>query len=162
MTRYAGKRYNKSPKGTKAPTGTNPNSSPTEARFFAGGQDRTQAAQVDRVQRWTGRTGDKQNGTPPTLNRQAMPLMPSEIRDKNMKKSYPVPRKSWKFRQMVSEIPRGRQNRTKKSLESGLNVPKWGTIKPRRGDARLVWGDISPDGRKYGVGIAVGWCRCLM
>ena len=57
---------------------------------------------------------------------------------------------------MVSEIPRVRQNEVKNILETGINVPKWGTIKPRRGDARLVWGDISPDWRKYGVGIAVG------
>ena len=57
---------------------------------------------------------------------------------------------------MVSEITGKTILSTKKSLERGLNVPKWGTIKPRRRDARLVWGDISPDGRKYGVGIAVG------
>lgn len=65
---------------------------------------------------------------------------------------------------MVSEITGKTLFATKNILESGLNVPKWCTIKPRRRDARLGWGDISPDGRKYGVGIAgwlgyIGWER---
>ena len=51
---------------------------------------------------------------------------------------------------------RNPEGEPKPHQENFGNVPKWGTIKPRRRDARLVWGDISPDGRKYGVGIAVG------
>ena len=38
---------------------------------------------------------------------------------------------------MVSEIPEKTILDTKNILETGLYVPKWGTIKPRRSDARL-------------------------
>ena len=51
----------------------------------------------------------------------------------------------WKKAKMVSEIPRVRQNEVKNILETGIDVPKRGTIKPRRRDARLIWGDVSPE-----------------
>ena len=46
-------------------------------------------------------------------------------------------RNLWKKAKMVSEIPEKTILDTKNILETGLYVPKWGTIKPRRSDARL-------------------------
>ena len=65
-----------------------------------------------------------------------MPLMPHNLLATFLKKSSSVARNIWKNRELVSEIPRGRRNRTKNILERALDVPKRGTIKPpNRGGA---------------------------
>lgn len=70
------------------------------------------------------RTRQAKRHTPPPHTTQAMPLTPTKIRTIFLEKSCPLPRNIWKFSELVSEIPRGRRNRTKKSLEMGIKSPR--------------------------------------
>ena len=130
MTRYAGKRYNKSPTGTaKGTDGQNPIQAPQKpifCRWTGQAAGRTGQAHGHGRNRWTGERETIKTAYPPPPNRQAKPLMPHNLLAKFSAKSCPLPRNIWKNWELVSEIPRGRRNRTKNILERWYKCAKTG------------------------------------
>lgn len=138
LTRYAGKRYNKSPTRTATGTdGQNPIQAPQKADFLpfavmeqAAGRDAGRPKQASetgteaRQDRPTDtrprtRTEGRKQTHPPGCGGRPKPLTLPKILAKFSAKSRPVARNIWKNWELVSEIPRVRQKSTKKSLEMG-------------------------------------------
>ena len=125
MTRYAGKRYNKSPTGTaKGTDAQNPIQAPQKPDFLQVDRDGSKPhRRTDGRKRPTaGR--ETQSDPPPGCGGRPKPLTLPKILAKFSAKSRPVARNIWKNRELVSEIPRWRRNRTKNILEMGTKSPR--------------------------------------